>query len=104
MMAFPAAIGVLLVGRLRQGVGTRLDAALLLALVGASTACLVLLFFAAFGADTAGIGPKLSWALYQFAAAVVDIVLVFAVSYVLWRDHRRAVAGVAAPEVALAER
>lgn len=89
MIAFPIGIGILTVSRVRTGVATRADAGVMFALVGASIGCLVLLFFAAFGVDTAGIGSHRSWALYQFTAAVIDLVLVLLVCGAVYRDHRR---------------
>lgn len=44
-------------------------------LTAVGAVCMILLLFAAFGVDTAGIGPAASWALWQSGGTVADMSL-----------------------------
>lgn len=76
------AASVLVLGFLPFGICGALAAAapvwrrLAWGLTAFSAICLILLVVAAFGVDTAGLGPQRSWALWQAGAAVADVLLV----------------------------
>lgn len=89
MVAFPIAVGFLIADRIRTRIASLADSMVMATLAVASLTCLVLLFLAAFGVNTAGIGVHRSWAFYQFAAAMIDLLLVFVIMAICFLDHRQ---------------
>lgn len=90
MIAFPVAVALLTVSRLRRRECTPLEAVLTLLLVTASEISLILVAAGSIGKfDITGLGYKHAPGLFEFAAALIDVVIMYVVVWSALAHRRR---------------